>query len=117
MTRMQESLSLWFGFHGFITDEHSPDVSAGLGDHQYADCRHGTCEQYDRDIACKAEYYREPEILKRCVAIFFGAAVKQYDYQYTQKSKWNVADDVPEKRRVRTCPSVLREETEDDACQ
>ena len=40
--------------HGGISDEHSPHVGAGLGNHQHSDEGDGVRPQHNRDIEAEA---------------------------------------------------------------
>ena len=92
-------------FHGGISDQHRPDIGAGLWDHQHPDQRDGVRPQHHRDIKAEAQHDGEPHPAERPVSVLLRAFVKQHDDQKPQQGKGNVAVDAPDPDR-RGMPSA-----------
>ena len=53
--------------HGEISDQHGPDIGAGLGNHQHADHGHRIRPQHHRDVKAKAQQNGQPHPAERPV--------------------------------------------------
>ena len=110
-------LCLCFGctLHVQKTNQDSPDIGAGLWNHQHSNHRDGVCPQDDRDVKTEAEHNGQPHPAKAAVVVLLGTLIEQDDNQQTQQCKRDVAQDTPAQRCIGAGPGVLREEAQQDA--
>ena len=108
-------LCLGCTLHVQKTNQYSPDIGAGLWNHQHSNHRDGVCPQDDRDVKTEAEHDGQPHPAKAAVVVLLGTLIEQDDNQQTQQCKRDVAQDTPAQRCISAGPGVLREEAQQDA--